>query len=413
VCEMKIAVLLRGQMRYSKEGAHLFQKFVIDKFPQHEFRFFVSAPKRINYMSDEPIAPRHTTAVNLTIDELAREINHWPSVSRWNDQSEYVIFNAVKKIILELASDKKLYAWWEEYTKKHNIKGADIDNIMPNLSDCIGDTVDFKYHLTDIIYNTINARTKILTQDNTLVELRSLLENINSGGYQYYNMELCRHAFELHNLLSQYYSFARSVRSLKDYMKDYPDYMPDLVWSTRPDVVHIFESKHDYDKLDSIYKYINLLSTAKEYVDKVIIASHVSIMQSHPFLHDFNFFSTVKNLDNILKLDYQSCEDILINAMTKNKHNLFQLREGIYSQSHISWGLIFNNACILQQHNVDDHFSYVIRHSYDLQAIHNMTGSNDDITLLKQMEENFTWPVFNTAPSDEFIINEFEYLSKH
>ena len=105
------------------------------------------------------------------------------------------------------------------------------------------------------------------------------------------------------------------------------------------------------------------------------------------------------------------CEDILLNAMTRDKLNLTRVKYDPLGKQHIMWPAIFNDAYF---HQADachqQHVTGFIRFNYDLPAIHNMSGSSDDILLLERMGNEFSYPELKWYIDDESIIKEFEYL---
>lgn len=354
---LKIAVLLRGQLRAAEEGAHLFKKFVIDKFPQHEFRFFISAPLRIsNFISPVP----EYSCKNLLHSEAEEKINFWPLVQQFSFQSESELFNTVKKIVVELLHDHQLIDWVASYNKKYNNKKGQFDFTTLAVTDCDSDNIIMKSYI-----------------------------------------------IELHNLLSQYYSFACAFKVLKDYTST-TEYIPDLVWSTRTDVFHIFNA---IDHFDILLNQLNNLYNDKISNKKAIISNVVLIDNNHPFVCDFNFFSTYKMLDTILNLDNQTCHDIIYNAMIKNKAHIVKLSTAGNTLQHTMWSAIFNNVCFCQTEL--KHVSSIIRHSFSSIDILKMTGTKEDASLIMKMRSDYKHIIQKLVMNDNMICDEFDYLSKN
>ena len=401
---MKIAVLLRGQLRFSEEGAHLFKKFVIDKFPQHEFEFFVSAPMRINFFPNsenkiENTAPRYNN-VNLTVEETEKKIKFWPDVRQYHIQTEYEVFNIVKKIVLELVSDSTFYDWRNQHSDKFNYHNGMIDFTAPPVDPVLRN--DFKTDFNHILYKNLCPEIILVNQTNEMMRLKSLFENY----YTYYNISLCDYAITLHNLISQYYSFAKSFMVLKEYMSN-NQYNPGLVWSTRTDVFHTFTGSGDI--FEAISSQIDFLTEEKE--SNPIISPDVLINKGLPWINDYNLFSNVSSLDKIL--DSYSCEDILVNAMVRDKLSFFNIKFHPMSIQHTMWAKIFNTAWFYPYcSHSQQHQSGLIRFNFDSNAIMNMTGSLSDLEMLKQMSDEFSYPTdMKWYVGDDYIIKEFEYLS--
>lgn len=409
---MKIAVLLRGQMRFSQEGAYLFEKFVIDKFPQHEFDFFVSTPLRIqNLLSPLP----KFSSENLSIAQAETEIRNWSRVRLWQFQTQQELFEPVKKIVLDLATDKRLYDWLAYHNEKYSTEPELFNFSTPPLNNVpIGDyTVDFVYDAASIFYNSITPNESLFNQTNALGDILDLCKKMSDRSDLYQNIALKHYAIDLHNFMSQYYSFARSFVVLKNYMNANTEYKPDLVWSTRSDVFHLFDGVDVSDKFDLLLDQLDKLRVDALSNNRAIITNRVIIDRNQPYVCDLNFFSTVEMLDNILDLDNQTCQDIIVNAMTKNKTHFVKTKDAANSIQHVLWSAIFSNACFRQANGPALQFSSVIRHSFDHDEIKKMTGTTDDGRLLKQMTDDFKYPASEKKITAADIVNEFDYLSSN
>ena len=407
---MKIAVLLRGQMRFSEEGSHLFQKFVMEKFPQHEFDFFISTPKRIKLIT----TPMTVFAnKNLSQLETEKQIAYWLNVRHWHLQNEYDLFEVIKKSIIELANDEKYYDWLSHHNKKYNFKEKFGNlNLTPPLSGIPPGSmsIEFQYDGAKMLYDSISPHMSMLDQVGVIQDLLDLCDKVSDNAVIYHNVVLKHYAIEIHERMSQYYSFARSYKVLKDYMNTYTDYTPDIVWSTRSDIFHIFNSD---DRFDILQQQLNNLMKDKITDKKALISNLVLIDRNQPYVCDFNFFSTVPMLDNILNLDKQTCEDIIFDALTKHKTNLIKVKDANGATPHVLWPAVLNTACFRQSSAMHQHFSSVIRYNFDSAKILKMSGSNSDETLLRKMNTNFKYPILDDAIANDDIINEFDYLSSN
>lgn len=409
----KIAVLLRGQLRFSREGAHLFKKFVIDKFPQHEFDFFFYAPKRIS----APPGPNSLyNSVNLTPTEAEMLVSYWqPRVRYWQFQNESDLFDLIKKVTLDLVSDRKLYDWLTYYHERHNIQPKIMPfHLTPPSDPPIGDYKDdFTYNTAEILYKSISTNEHIFDQTGDLVDIHHVNDKIANSAHLYHNLVLKEYAIKMHNLLSQYYGFIRSFQLLKKYMKENPVYKPDLVWSTRTDLCHEFvESVDRHTKFETMISQLNMIYDKDKINNrKVILSNSVQIERNQPYICDLNLFSTVAMLDNIFDLENQTCEDIINNALTTNKIHLIKTMEANELTPHTLWSAIFNNASFRCVQNTVWHQSWVIRHNYDLEQILRMTGTDEDINSIKRMYRQFSYPDLTCTINKDTIIREFEFLS--
>lgn len=409
---MKIAVLLRGQMRFSQEGAHLFKKFVIDKYPQHEFEFFVSTSARVQHLNQT--LPQFNSE-NLTLPLVKKLISHWPGVRQWSLQTEQELFNTIKKIVIQLAQDQKLYDWFNHYNKIHSAGDEFFNFSIPPLTGVpVGDyKPDFSYDTASIFYNSLADNNQIFDKTGDLANIIELCEKISSESELYHNIELKNYAIDLHNYICQYYSFVRSFKVLKDYMSINVDYKPDLVWSTRSDVFHLFSGYNCTKKFDQLRDQLEYLHDDKVSDKKAIISNSVLIDRNQPYVCDLNFFSTVDMLDNILNLESQSSEDLIFNALTRNKINLIKTRDAKDAIHHILWAAIFSDACFQQADGTTAHYSAVIRHTFSSEDILKMTGSADDESVLKTMVKEFKYPIRAGEVKPPDVIREFDYLSSN
>jgi hypothetical protein len=276
--------------------------------------------------------------------EAETEISYWANVRNWHLQNEYDLFECVKKIVLELVKDKKLFDWMKYHNAKYELKDGSFNFSTPPVTGVpYGDyAVDFEYDPTNIFYNSVAANNLILGQTNDMEDIFDLCDKIKSKGHLYHNLALKHYAIQLHNFLSQYYSFARSFKVLKDYMKSFKDYKPDIIWSTRTDVFHNINEYDISDKFNLLQDQLNRLHTERITNKRAILSNQVLIDRNQPYVCDFSLFSTVKMLDNILNLDKQTCEDIIFNAMTRNKIDLIKTKDAKSATQHALWSAIFN-----------------------------------------------------------------------
>ena len=109
---MKIAVVLRGQARCAKLASELFQRFVVDENPQHEFDVFIHTTntETICDAKDLPQRPLNVYDVELQdVDNI-----HENYLKYWNPK-KYIIegtnkfLTTINNIINENKKDTKLY----------------------------------------------------------------------------------------------------------------------------------------------------------------------------------------------------------------------------------------------------------------------------------------------------------------
>lgn len=214
---MKIAVLIRGQLKNCKVSAKLFQKGIIERYPQHDFKVFMhtwnTEPQFTTSESTRGVM-REGLLQTIPPEILNERINYF-------NPTRYVIETPIdfSKILMGICkkthNDFKFIEWLNEYKKD-----------WP-------DAITMGAAAIKFMYDPPN--------DKTLFEVGLIEAN-------YY--------------LAQTYSACRANEILQDYCDD-TGYEPDLIFIHRADVaLNTNDSKWD-NFFDNIHEYLTCIATGK------------------------------------------------------------------------------------------------------------------------------------------------------
>ena len=280
--QLKIAVLLRGQPRFTREGAKLFEMFVMKKYPKVDFKFFFHTWNNIpRFMVEEDVeftgTPIEERIKVMSYDETYDLIKCWNPV-RYKIESAKTTIDLGRKILFNNTKENYEYVndMLTQYFKK-------LDNSRPR---------DNIKHI-HMLYGALNPEFNI--SDLTM-------ENLEIGILNYHRFI---HFFaELH---SQHLSSIKAYELLEDYQKENPDYIPDLVMLARPDTLINIE--------DLIYIY-NYVYRRQEFHKKAPVVLGNGGFVTHSgigTLDDKLFFCTTESVKNFLS----GGENRLYNCFTR------------------------------------------------------------------------------------------------
>lgn len=232
---MKIAILLRGQLRNVETGIYILNKILSEKYPQHEFRIFLhgwnTRPQKNVYKIKVNNSWRMEEISKTELDQYVKIIN--PDAYELSQSRELSDF--IKHDILdETYKDIAFIDWFKSLSLEETVE-----------------QVKFFY---------------IPTQTKEEFELRLVEANF---------------------LLGQHYSAAKSHEVYYQY-KNKTGWVADLVWMTRIDsTLNIDDSYWDNwfeNTLNTINGYLKY-----EYTQNPIMTTELSSKGNIPFLCDINF----------------------------------------------------------------------------------------------------------------------------
>lgn len=293
---LKVAVLLRGQPRFAKEGAHFFNKFVIENHPDVEFKFFAHA---WNTMSRRMISSEDTERVKdralpivMSKVEVAELLSHWNPVSALIESEADNLKLAGEIINTNTFNETETFEWFRKYIEFRDISIHDL---------CIG-------HHRLLMPMNIDMN-RVFTAHDIVHNNDLQLEMIARVRYD---------QIKLSYLLGQMYSAGKSFALLQEYSLA-NDYMPDIVISTRYDIASWF---YNFEKL------ARELEHTKKAKMPIIFTWQVSCSNGNPIVDDYTFIGPMLPFVSFLS----DIRRRLHNKLTSPIFNRFDL---ISSGSHI------------------------------------------------------------------------------
>ena len=286
---MKIAVLLRGQLRFCKEGSEFFKRYVNDRFPQHDFRIFYATWPTVSNTMDHPGQ-----------DQLQREFN---------------IRTLDRETVLE-----QLRLW--------NPMLASIDIIQERL------LMDFVRMCRELRLRDINTHYDFW--DTTYGE--NLTAQFLMCPYRGQNIDvIMSETIRQHYLLGQIFGLGKSFDLLKQYREE-QDWKPDIVWATRPDYVGWFEND-EIDYFENMHVQLKARDNVGDYHN--IIVDAMDTIDGRPVINDYNFYVT---WENGLKT-FGKTEEFLFDLFTKRR-KIWSVVEAEQYLQHVLWTSVFSSKSI-------------------------------------------------------------------
>jgi len=302
---MKVAVLLRGQARYSKIAAQLFKDIVVNKYPDIEFKFWghtwrtMAIPLSVpDFKNDKD---RYASKIFSTSDIVDR-ITPW-NLTGYNVTGDKLLYDLSKEIInINHRNSQDVYKW----VLQNN------DTTLPNnMFILFPGMIPANY--SEYLNNSYN-----------------ILDDI-----KYVHRLIVRHTFNLGNLLGQMYSAGLSYDMYT--VRDDKSWVPDVIWSTRWDGV--FECEKLHDVLDYV------VNTSICHPNKYVYAKAVSVTNSRAWVDDYNFLMTPSTAEHFLG----NMRERLLKMYTSSRIVLSDLLNSDGHLQHLMWTKLATNDIILAQ----------------------------------------------------------------
>lgn len=314
---MKIAVLLRGQMKNYQLGAALMQKTLRDRYPHIEFKVFVhtwtTTPIQVNPSQENPM-PREAILEEHSYEEIEKRVQHFNPVS-YRIDSPHILSKLMKEITDINYKDSKFIEWFEEY----------VDNM------------ELEYHSDGIPIATMLLPTK-----RKPMTIRKMLIT--------------------HYHLSQCYSASAVYNVYKEYCREH-DYKPDLILCTRPDAVLVTHKpcyKNVFEEvLDELTRsYADEINPRQDY--PVMVRSLMGL-HDHLWFCDWLFLMLPDYSDRFFGTN---TDEHFTKIFTKDKHKLLGNITEYRNFNHSFWahygsGCTFLNSTYLPNKELsrDEHVS--------------------------------------------------------
>ena len=263
---MKIAFLLRGQCRLSKETAELFNKFVVDRQEElgiTDIKIFVNTWHTVSKTmttknSKDSLSPRYDSEW-LSTEEVLENILPWRP-NWYKIQDEKRLFNIVHDVATDISKDHTISKWIRDhfYNNKSN-------------------------------NNLINRGTHY-----NIISPSSIRDTDDTSARRVVDFPLMRDMFMINYILGQVYSTSTSYECLTEYQSKFPDYEPDLIISSRLDVLPYFK---DSQQLINIH---NALKLSCRNNNDCVGVNEIFVEQGFPVMADYMFFTLPETCKEIL-----------------------------------------------------------------------------------------------------------------
>ena len=370
---MKIAVLLRGQTRYYDEGSFLFRQMVMDRFPQHEFEFFVHTWHSVSstMIGDANGLGREFNQRYTDTQSIVDRVMKWSPV-RMNVSHDAELFDLVKRIIKFNLNNTLLNSWWKEYRTS---LGDQLSNefIVFHNSDWMETQEDiFKHsHLT--------------TNNHTLM----------------FN------AILLHYVLGQMYSAGCSMGLLDDYMTE-TGYVPDLVWSTRQDCITWVRRKHAFEELAT---NIDALTNPRFDIHDIVLTEALAINNGRAWTADYNFFSTASGMKKFLMGD-NGIQQHMWDLFTAEKLLIMDLINSGSGLQHQLWTKLGRNISFRAMTDLQRTTSTIYRPGMEIDYTRTY-NTLADYTQLEKLSDAYDYPGAAVPPTAADITESFNNLESN
>jgi hypothetical protein len=383
---MKIAVLLRGQPRFSNHGAEFFRKFVVDRFPEHEFKIFIGTWKTISNVMEKPINPstpiygREYDQTMLSLEQAIDLIKNWKPAG-FHITAEKELFSLIKKTYTALIMN----------TEKYDALRLLLDDpTEPNGKNLlVPGHLDVMFESPEYLIENLIWGNKIELSDEMYTLKRSLINN------QY--------------LFGQIYSLGKSYMMFEHYCEK-EDYKPDLVWSSRMDMIHWYNNANVFEKIKK-----NLEIAEDIHKCSVVNVDKIEIHGGKPWASDYNFYMLPGAATNLLSdIDYKFKKWIL-----EDTRALMSVIGSGPSLQHVMWTSFFRdcNMIALNPFLTPAH-SEVIRPKENLETIVKKTLESE--TTLKTVNQfvidtviTYPYPNANTPVPKEVVDKYYDLLSNN
>ena len=347
---MKVAVLLRGQARFSEVAAKLFKDTIVRGNPYIDFKIFGHTWRTMSVAMTDTTCDtlnRYHSKIFLT-SEIQQKIVKW-------DPSRFLI-----------SGDKRLYDLAKEVINKNHYEERDalvwLRNNWNNREICNGNglpTATFVlypgFRHTDYAYDLNNTKDIINTLGNN---------------HQY----ILENACYLGNLLGQMYSAGLSYDVYRN--RDDQSWVPDVIWSGRWDGVFECDNLHE------------VLSYAKK--TKAVYTRDIKVIDSRAWISDYNFLMSTDTAELFLG----NMRERLLKIYTGSKITLTDLLESKTMLQHLMWTKLTDNGAVMARMPVIGHngtksgwYDFLIRPGIERYSLNDIT-----VDIARRVSNDFKYP---------------------
>ena len=301
---MKIAFILRGQCRLSKETAELFNKFIVNRQEElgiTDIKIFVNTwhtvSKLMTTKNSETIPPPRYDSEWLSTEEVLENILPWDP-AWYKIQDEKRLFSIVQDVVTEISRDRIISKWIRDhfYNNTSNNKGG---------------------RLRGTHYNLINPS--------------SVRDTYGQDARRVFDFPLMRDTFMINYILGQVYSTSTSYECLTEYQSKFPDYEPDLIISSRLDMLPYFKNRQ---QLIHIRDTLRLMHQNKS---TCVGVNEMFVENGLPVINDYMFYTLPETAKQFFLGPYNHIEDNIRDLFTVDKHRLLRLGDSGAWLGHVLW----------------------------------------------------------------------------
>ena len=366
---MKVAVLLRGQARYSEVAAKLFKDTIIEKHPYIDFKIFGHTWRTMSVaMSDNNFDNsfnRYHSKI-FSISDMQSKIASW-NLTRFLISGDKRLYDLSKEIINNNYYHERDAVVW----LRNNWNNRDISNgntVLPTHTFVL--YPGFRH--TDYAYD-LNNTTDII---NTLgSNHRYILEN----------------AYYLGNLLGQMYSAGLSYNEFCKRADQ--SWVPDVIWCSRWDSVV---------ECENLY---NMLTHAASINTNTVYTRGVTVINSRAWINDYNFFMA----NDTANLFLGNMREHLLKIYTGSKITLTDLLDSKTMLQHLMWTKLTDNGTVIAQMPVIGHngtksgwHDFLIRPGIERYSLNDIT-----VDIARQVSNDFKYPsgsgILTISQMEEFM----------
>ena len=367
---MKIAFLLRGQCRLSKETAELFNRYVVDRQEElgiTDIKIFVNTWHTVSKLmttkdDGESVPPPRYDSEWLNTEEVLENILPWDP-AWYKIQDEKRLFSIVQDVVTEISKDRVISKWLTDHF--HN-----------NTSNNKGNH-----------YNLINPSSD------------------RDTGQGVFDFLLMRDTFMINYILGQVYSTSTSYECLTEYQSKFPDYEPVLIISSRLDVLPYFKDKQQLVDIQDTLRSMHQKKSTCVGVNEMFVEN------GFPVINDYMFYTLPETARQFFLGPYNHIEDNIRDLFTVDKHRLLRLGDSGAWLGHVLW-LEINRT--IRFDLIADPVDYCcLRPSNKFDNYKNIQPTYENFLNLIQADANlYTYPtVVSKLPEKELINLWTKYMS--
>lgn len=372
---IKVAVLLRGQPRFSKEGAELFKKFVIDRHPEVEFKFFCHSwntlSRRMVNDSDDEKSQERILPIFLDKSETISMIEPWNPTKLVVETEADNLRLATEIENKNVTKQKETFDWFIDYLEKNNLDLGDKRLSNWKMYMPIGLDIDRVFKLHDMLHNQeLNFHLTALTR---------------------------YHQIKLSYLTGQMFSAGKAFRLLQDYMEE-TNYYPDAILCGRYDMIAWF---HHWPKL------IKDIKDSKNVPYPVIFSRNVSSANSKPIMDDWLFAGNINSFIGLLS----DIRRRIYNSLTDHPWRMFDLFDSGPHLQHQLWTKIADPSLHFVQPTMGHWDCDLLRPGcFDLASINKF--DRNDYKILSNQAKNYRYPDNPRAMTDDESFKLYDMMMK-